>query len=120
MILPLYANLEKMDMSLIEAATDLGCQPLKAFFLITVPLSFPGHRRRQHAGLHSGGRRVRDPGTAGRPVEPDDRPRAVVDEFFSNRDWPTASAVAIAILLALVIPLMIYQKYQDKELEKES
>jgi len=41
-------------------------------------------------------------------------------EFFSNRDWPTASAVAIAILLALVVPLMIYQKYQDKELEKES
>jgi len=44
----------------------------------------------------------------------------LVNEFFSNRDWPTASAVAVAILLALVIPLMIYQKYQDKELEKES
>jgi putrescine transport system permease protein len=46
--------------------------------------------------------------------------RVLWSEFFSNRDWPTASAVAIAILLALVIPLMIYQKYQDKELEKES
>jgi putrescine transport system permease protein len=43
-----------------------------------------------------------------------------VNEFFSNRDWPTASAVAVAILVALVGPLMIYQKYQDKELEKET
>jgi len=46
--------------------------------------------------------------------------RILWGEFFSNRDWPTASAVAIAVLLALVVPLMIYQKYQDKELEKES
>jgi putrescine transport system permease protein len=119
MILPLYANLEKMDMSLIEAATDLGCRPLKAFFLITVPLSFPG--------IVAGSMLVFIP-AVGEYVIPEllGGPsslmigRVLWTEFFSNRDWPTASAVAIAILLALVVPLMIYQKYQDKELEKES
>ena len=119
MILPLYANLEKMDMSLIEAATDLGCRPLKAFFLITVPLSFPG--------IVAGSMLVFIP-AVGEYVIPEllGGPsslmigRVLVNEFFSNRDWPTASAVAVAILLALVVPLMIYQKYQDKELEKET
>jgi len=119
MILPLYANLEKMDMSLIEAATDLGCKPLKAFFVITVPLSFPG--------IVAGSMLVFIP-AVGEYVIPEllGGPsslmigRVLWSEFFSNRDWPTASAVAIAILLALVVPLMIYQKYQDKELEKES
>ena len=119
MILPLYANLEKMDMSLIEAATDLGCRPLKAFFLITVPLSFPG--------IVAGSMLVFIP-AVGEYVIPEllGGPsslmigRVLWGEFFSNRDWPTAAAVAIAILLALVVPLMIYQKYQDKELEKES
>jgi len=119
MILPLYANLEKMDISLLEAATDLGCKPLKAFFLITVPLSFPG--------IVAGSMLVFIP-AVGEYVIPEllGGPsslmigRVLVNEFFSNRDWPTASAVAVAILLALVVPLMIYQKYQDKELEKES
>jgi putrescine transport system permease protein len=119
MILPLYANLEKMDMSLIEAATDLGCKPLKAFFLITVPLSFPG--------IVAGSMLVFIP-AVGEYVIPEllGGPsslmigRVLWGEFFSNRDWPTASAVAIAVLLALVVPLMIYQKYQDKELEKET
>lgn len=117
MILPLYANLEKMDMSLLEAANDLGCKPLKAFFLITVPLSFPG--------IVAGSMLVFIP-AVGEYVIPEllGGPsslmigRVLWTEFFSNRDWPTASAVAIAILAALVIPLMIYQKYQDKELEK--
>jgi putrescine transport system permease protein len=119
MILPLYANLEKMDMSLIEAATDLGCRPLKAFFVITVPLSFPG--------IVAGSMLVFIP-AVGEYVIPEllGGPsslmigRILVNEFYSNRDWPTASAVAVAILVALVGPLMIYQKYQDKELEKES
>lgn len=119
MILPLYANLEKMDLSLIEAATDLGCKPIKAFFLITVPLSFPG--------IVAGSMLVFIP-AVGEYVIPEllGGPsslmigRVLVNEFFSNRDWPTASAVAVAILFALVVPLMIYQKYQDKELEKES
>src|SRR5262245_18473424 len=119
MILPLYANLEKMDMSLLEAATDLGCKPLKAFFLITVPLSFPG--------IVAGSMLVFIP-AVGEYVIPEllGGPsslmigRVLVNEFFSNRDWPTACAVAVAILLALVVPLMIYQKFQDKELEKEA
>ncbi|WP_119303411.1 ABC transporter permease subunit [Dongia deserti] len=119
MILPLYANLEKMDMSLIEAATDLGCKPLKAFFLITVPLSFPG--------IVAGSMLVFIP-AVGEYVIPEllGGPSSLMigrilwGEFFSNRDWPTASAVAIAILLALVVPLMFYQKYQDKEMAKES
>jgi putrescine transport system permease protein len=119
MILPLYANLEKMDLSLIEAATDLGCRPLKAFFAITVPLSFPG--------IVAGSMLVFIP-AVGEYVIPEllGGPsslmigRILVNEFFSNRDWPTASAVAVAILIALVGPLMIYQKYQDKELEKET
>jgi len=119
MILPLYANLEKMDLSLLEAATDLGCKPLKAFFLITVPLSFPG--------IVAGSMLVFIP-AVGEYVIPEllGGPsslmigRGLVNEFFSNRDWPTASAVAVAILVALVVPLMIYQKFQDKELEKES
>ena len=119
MILPLYANLEKMDMSLLEAATDLGCRPLKAFFVITVPLSFPG--------IVAGSMLVFIP-AVGEYVIPEllGGPsslmigRVLWNEFFSNRDWPTASAVAIAILLALVVPLMIYQKFQDKELEKQS
>ena len=119
MILPLYANLEKMDLSLIEAATDLGCKPIKAFFLITVPLSFPG--------IVAGSMLVFIP-AVGEYVIPEllGGPsslmigRVLVNEFFSNRDWPTASAVAVAILVALVVPLMIYQKYQDKEMEKES
>ena len=119
MILPLYANLEKMDISLLEAATDLGCKPLKAFFLITVPLSFPG--------IVAGSMLVFIP-AVGEYVIPEllGGPsslmigRVLWGEFFSNRDWPTASAVAMAILLALVVPLMVYQKFQDKELEKES
>ena len=119
MILPLYANLEKMDMSLIEAATDLGCRPLKAFFLITVPLSFPG--------IVAGSMLVFIP-AVGEYVIPEllGGPSSLMigavlyNEFFSNRDWPTASAVAVAILVALVGPLMIYQKVQDKELEKET
>ncbi|RWJ39837.1 MAG: ABC transporter permease subunit [Mesorhizobium sp.] len=119
MILPLYANLEKMDLSLLEAATDLGCKPVKAFFAITVPLSFPG--------IVAGSMLVFIP-AVGEYVIPELLGgssslmigRVLVNEFFSNRDWPTASAVAVAILILLVVPLMIFQKYQDKELVKET
>jgi putrescine transport system permease protein len=108
-----------MNMSLLEAATDLGCRPIKAFFVITVPLSFPG--------IVAGSMLVFIP-AVGEYVIPEllGGPsslmigRVLWNEFFSNRDWPTASAVAVAILLALVVPLMIYQKFQDKELEKQS
>ncbi len=116
MILPLYANLEKMDLSLLEAATDLGCKPLKAFFVITVPLSVPG--------IVAGSMLVFIP-AVGEYVIPEllGGPsslmigRVLYNEFFSNRDWPAASAIAVAILVALVVPLMIYQRYQDRETE---
>ena len=119
MILPLYANLEKMDISLLEAATDLGCKPIKAFFLITVPLSFPGIVADSMLVFIPAVGEYVIPELLGGPSSLMIG-RVLVNEFFSNRDWPTASAVAVAILLALVVPLMIYQKYQDKELEKES
>lgn len=116
MILPLYANLEKMDLSLLEAAADLGCRPLKAFFVITVRLSIPG--------IVAGSMLVFIP-AVGEYVIPEllGGPntqmigRTLYNEFFSNRDWPTASAIAIAILVLLVGPLMIFQRYQDKQME---
>jgi len=116
MILPLYANLEKMDISLLEAANDLGCRPLKAFFVITVRLSMPG--------IIAGGMLVFIP-AVGEYVIPEllGGPstqmigRTLYNEFFSNRDWPTASAIAIAILMLLVVPLMVFQRYQDKQME---
>lgn len=116
MILPLYANLEKMDISLLEAAADLGCKPLKAFFAITVRLSVPG--------IVAGCMLVFIP-AVGEYVIPEllGGPntqmigRTLYNEFFSNRDWPTASAIAIAILVLLVGPLMIFQRYQDKQSE---
>jgi putrescine transport system permease protein len=83
MILPLYANLEKHDPALLEAAADLGARPLTAFLRITLPQSLPG----------------------------------ILAGFFENRDWPVASAVAILILLLLVIPIMLFQRAQRRELE---
>ena len=116
MILPLYANLEKMDLSLLEAAADLGCKPLKAFFVITVRLSIPG--------IVAGSMLVFIP-AVGEYVIPEllGGPntqmigRTLYNEFFSNRDWPTASAIAIAILVLLVGPLMIFQRYQDRQMD---
>ena len=116
MILPLYANLEKMDLSLLEAAADLGCRPLKAFCVITIPLSLPG--------IIAGALLVFIP-AVGEYVIPEllGGPNAlmigkvVADEFFQNRDWPMASAVAVAILIILVIPIMAFQYFQGKAQE---
>ncbi len=116
MILPLYSNLEKMDLSLLEAAADLGCRPFKAFCLITIPLSLPG--------IIAGSLLVFIP-AVGEYVIPEllGGPdalmigRIVYNEFAQNRDWPMASAVAVAILLALVIPIMFFQYYQNKAQE---
>jgi putrescine transport system permease protein len=116
MILPLYANLEKMDLTLLEAATDLGCRPLKAFFKITVPLSFPG--------IVAGSMLVFIP-AVGEYVIPELLGgsntvmigREIFNVFFQNRDWPTASALAIAVLVLLVVPITFYQYYQNKEAE---
>jgi len=113
MILPLYANLEKMDMSLLEAAADLGCRPLKTFWTVTIPLSLPG--------ILAGCFLVFIP-VMGEFVIPDLLGgtntlmigKVLWGEFFYNRDWPVASAVAIILLAILVVPIMLYQKSQEK------
>ena len=114
MILPLYANLEKMDVTLLEAASDLGCRPWQAFYKITLPLSMPG--------IVAGCLLVFIP-AVGEFVIPSllGDPgmlmigRVLWTEFFNNRDWPVSAAVAIALLLFLVIPIMYYQRAQDAE-----
>ncbi|HXW74817.1 MAG TPA: ABC transporter permease subunit [Steroidobacteraceae bacterium] len=116
MILPLYANLEKHDPALLEAAADLGARPLRAFLAITLPQSL--------AGIVAGALLVFIP-AVGEYVIPTllgrtDQlmiGRVLSDEFFENRDWPVASAVAILILLLLVIPIMLFQRTQRSELE---
>ena len=118
MVLPLYATLEKMDHSLIEAAQDLGCPPLAAFWKITFPLSFPG--------VVAGCMLVFIP-AVGEFVIPDllggSRTlmigRTLWNEFFSNRDWPVSSAVAIVLLLILVLPIVYFQRAQARARERE-
>jgi putrescine transport system permease protein len=118
MILPLYANLEKHDPALLEAAADLGARPWRAFLSITVPQSLPG--------IVAGSLLVFIP-AVGEYVIPTllgrtDQimiGRVLSDEFFENRDWPVASAVAILILLLLIVPIMLFQRVQRRELESE-
>ena len=114
MILPLYANLERLDTTLLEAAVDLGCRPAKAFLTITLPLSL--------SGIIAGSMLVFIPAVGEFVIPallggPDTLMigRVLWDEFFSNRDWPVASAVAIAVLLLLVVPIMVFQHIQAKE-----
>ena len=113
MILPLYANLVKLDESLLEASADLGGRPISTFFHVTLPLSMPG--------VIAGFMLVFVP-AIGEFVVPEllGGPntlmigRVLWNEFFSNRDWPVASAVAIAMLVALVIPIMILRSAQAR------
>ena len=117
MILPLYTNLEKMDLTLLEAAADLGCKPWQAFYKITLPLSVPG--------IVAGCLLVFIP-AVGEFVIPSllgDPGMLMIGkvlwtEFFNNRDWPVASAVAIALLLFLVIPIMYLDRAQNAEAEE--
>lgn len=113
MILPLYANLEKLDLTLNEAALDLGSKPWQVFRDVTLPLSVPG--------IIAGGLLVFIPaageliipslvGNAGDPM----LGRIIQQEFGSNRDWPMASAVAVALLLILIVPLMLYNFFEAK------
>lgn len=114
MILPLYANLSKMDMRYLEAAADLGTSPFKAFWLITVPLS--------KAGIIAGSMLVFIP-AVGEYVIPEllGGPstlmigRVLWDEFFSNNDWPMASAVAVVMILLILVPMAILNKYQAEQ-----
>jgi len=116
MILPLYATLSKMDPALLEAAGDLGASPLQAFWLVTFPLSLPG--------VGAGALLCFIP-IVGEFVIPDLLAgsdslmigQTLWLEFFTNRDWPVASAAAIALLVLLVPPLLLYDRLQRRTLE---
>jgi len=118
MILPIYATLEKLDASLLEAASDLGCTRVQAFWLITAPLS--------KSGVVAGCFLVFIP-TIGEFVIPSllggSRTlmigKVLWEEFFSNRDWPVASAVAVILLMILVIPIILFQRNEQKQREAE-
>ena len=117
MVLPLYASLERIDPTLREAAADLGAPPWKTFFRITVPLSRPG--------IIAGVLLCFIP-IVGEFVIPDllgssSSPmigQTLWSEFFSNRDWPRASALAIVMLLILIVPIALYQRTQTRALEE--
>jgi putrescine transport system permease protein len=111
MILPLYTNLAKMDLRLLEAAADLGASAWTAFWRVTVPLS--------RAGIVAGAMLVFIP-CVGEYVIPEllGGPqtqmigRTLWDEFFSNNDWPMACAVAVTMILLVIVPLAIFNRYQ--------
>ena len=116
MILPLFASIEKLDLTLHEAAADLGSKPFTIFRTITIPLTMPG--------IIAGSLLVFIPAT-GEFVIPDLLGggnvlmigKVLYSEFNANQDWPIASAVAVVLLFVLVLPMMIYQRYQAKESE---
>ncbi len=117
MILPIYTALMRMDYSLIEAASDLGARPYKTFLTITLPLS--------KSGIIAGSMLVFVP-AVGEFVIPEllGGPdslligRVLWQEFFNNRDWPVASAVAVVMLMILMIPIVFFYRYQRREMMK--
>ena len=116
MILPLYSNLAKMDLRLLEAAADLGATAWVAFWKVTVPLS--------KAGIIAGSMLVFIP-CVGEFVIPEllGGPQTLMigrvlwDEFFSNNDWPMASTVAVVMVLLIIVPLALFNKYQAEAQE---
>jgi len=117
MVLPLYAALERMEESLLEAAADLGCPPWKTFFLVTVPLSLPG--------IVAGSLLCFIP-ISGEFVIPDllgSSATVMIGqtlwmEFFGNRDWPVAAALAVVLLAMLLGPILLYQRREARALER--
>jgi putrescine transport system permease protein len=117
MVLPLYATLEKLDDQLLEAAADLGCTRMWAFWRVTLPLSLPG--------VAAGVLLCFIP-IVGEFVIPDLLGgsqtlmigQTLWTEFFSNRDWPVASAIAVALLAVLLLPIVIYQRMQRRQLHE--
>jgi putrescine transport system permease protein len=114
MILPLYASLEKLDGSLLDAAADLGARPVRTFIDVTLPLSTPG--------IIAGSMLVFIPAMGEYVIPtllggPDTLMigRVLYDEFFFNMDWPLSSAIAMVLLVLLIVPIMILRHYQDKE-----
>jgi putrescine transport system permease protein len=115
MILPLYATLAKIDPALLEAAADLGSSPLKSFWLVTVPLSLPG----VGAGvllcfIPIVGEFVIPDLLAGSDAQMIGQTLWL--EFFTNRDWPVASATAVLLLVILLLPLLIYDRFQRRQM----
>ncbi|WP_298497655.1 ABC transporter permease subunit [uncultured Maritimibacter sp.] len=116
MILPIYAALDRLDTSLLEAAEDLGCTRLQAFWLVTFPLS--------RGGIIAGCFLVFIP-VMGEFVIPELLGgsgtlmigKVLWEEFFSNRDWPVASAVAVILLLLLIVPIILYLRNEQKQRE---
>src|SRR5215472_6107565 len=114
MILPLYGSLSALDETLLEAAADLGARPIRAFLRVTLPLTLPG--------IAAGSLLVLIP-AIGEFVIPDLLGGADIlmigkvlwDEFFNNRDWPVASAVAVVLVAALAIPILLAQKFLAQE-----
>ncbi|MBI4274272.1 MAG: ABC transporter permease subunit [Rhizobiales bacterium] len=114
MVLPIYASLEKIDHNLLEAAADLGCPHWKAFWLVTLPLALPG--------VAAGALLCFIP-IMGEFVIPDLLGgsqslmigQTLWTEFFGNKDWPIASAVAVVLLMLLVVPIAIYQHMQTRD-----
>ncbi|SFS87104.1 putrescine transport system permease protein [Sulfitobacter marinus] len=119
MILPIYAALDRLDESLIEAAEDLGCSRIKAFWLVTIPLS--------RNGIIAGCFLVFIP-ALGEFVIPSLLGgsgtlmigKVLFEEFFNNRDWPVASAVAVILLLILIVPIILFQRNQQRQAEAET
>ncbi|NDJ58321.1 putrescine ABC transporter permease PotH [Enterobacteriaceae bacterium 4M9] len=113
MVLPIYTALTRIDYSLVEAAQDLGARPLKTFFQVIVPLT--------KGGIIAGSMLVFIP-AVGEFVIPEllGGPDSIMigrvlwQEFFNNRDWPVASAVAITMLLILIVPILWFHKHQNK------
>ncbi|MDA5095676.1 ABC transporter permease subunit [Aliiroseovarius sp. KMU-50] len=116
MVLPIYSALERLDESLLEAAEDLGCSRITAFWLVTMPLS--------KQGIIAGSFLVFIP-AMGEYVIPALLGgsqtlmigKVLFEEFFANRDWPVASAVAVVLLLILIIPIVLFQKNEEKQRE---
>ncbi|WP_233151628.1 ABC transporter permease [Pelomonas sp. KK5] len=117
MVLPLYGNLSKLDVRFLEAAADLGARPWTTFWKVTVPLS--------KDGIVAGSLLVFIP-CIGEFVIPEllGGPQTLMigrvlwDEFFSNNDWPMASTVAVALILIIIVPLALFNKYQAQAQEK--
>ncbi|MDF0750770.1 ABC transporter permease subunit [Marinobacter sp. 71-i] len=118
MVLPIYTNLVKLDVRLLEAASDLGCRSLTTFWAITLPLS--------RAGIVAGSMLVFIP-AVGEFVIPEllGGPDTLMigkvlwEEFFNNRDWPVASSLAIVMLALLLIPIVLFHRLQAREMEKD-
>lgn len=117
MVLPIYTNLVKLDVRLLEAASDLGCRSMTTFWRITLPLS--------KAGILAGSMLVFIP-AVGEFVIPEllGGPDTLMigkvlwEEFFNNRDWPVASSLAVVMLVMLLVPIVLFHRFQSREMSK--